>query len=87
LVPDNIFRRDLPVQKSKKPHFLCLILPIKLFLTKSQTPECPAQIVLSVSGNIDSFKKLVRGSGNYRAKIWFTSLRYSNDIPFADVLN
>jgi len=48
-------------------------------------------IRISVSGNTNAYRELVRGSGNYRAKVWFTNLRtgqgnMGNNVPAADVL-
>ena len=35
------------------------------------------QLVCAVKGTADGIEDLVRNSGNYRARIWFTDLRYS----------
>jgi WD40 repeat protein len=42
--------------------------------------------VLTVSGSTNSIRELVRGSDNYRARVWFTNLRQGNNAPTADVL-
>jgi len=45
-----------------------------------------SEFILFVSGSTDSIKELVRGSDNYRVKVWFTNLRSNGgDTVSADV--
>ena len=46
----------------------------------------PTDIALFVSGNTDAIRELVRGSDNYRVRVWFTNLRLERERPVADVL-